>query len=240
MTQLPIRILVHGASGRMGRALLRLAAEDSRLQVVAAVSRQASPVASSAWPTLAAASMEDVPPFDVAIDFSVPEALEPLLRLCTARGAALVSGTTGLSATQFASLQTLAVSRPVVWASNFSIGIVVLEDLVRRASRALAGWQARIVETHHVHKLDAPSGTALTLCRAVDPAMPDTTIESIRTGEVVGEHTITLSGPGEVLELIHRAVDRDIFARGALETAVRLSGRAPGMYRLPELLLADD
>jgi 4-hydroxy-tetrahydrodipicolinate reductase len=126
----------------------------------------------------------------------------------------------------------------VLWASNFSLGVAVLEDLVRRATAALPGWQAQIRETHHVHKLDAPSGTALSLARAAQAGSgrtPD--IESLRVGEVIGEHLIELRGPGETLELGHKAGNRDIFALGALHAASLLAGRAPGSYRLGELLL---
>jgi 4-hydroxy-tetrahydrodipicolinate reductase len=101
----------------------------------------------------------------------------------------------------------------------------------------LPSWQLKIVETHHVHKKDAPSGTALTLARAAASAggrMPE--IESVRTGEVVGDHVASFAGPGETLELAHRAQDRAIFVRGALESAQLLQGKPAGLYRLGELL----
>ncbi|MEO7252399.1 MAG: dihydrodipicolinate reductase C-terminal domain-containing protein, partial [Arenimonas sp.] len=126
---------------------------------------------------------------------------------------------------------------PVLWASNFSLGVVVLEDAVRRASSALKHWNLRIVETHHVHKKDAPSGTALSLARAAQGAggvLPE--IESIREGEVVGDHLVRFTGPGETLEFRHQATDRDIFAAGAIEAANLLVKRAPGLHRLGDLL----
>ena len=159
MNQNPIRILVHGASGRMGHAVLRLAADDARIVVVSAVSRSGQTLGVVGLP---AARLGDAPAFDVAIDFSLPEAFDALLALCLSRGAALVSGTTGLTTEQRVRLDQAALSIPVLWASNFSLGVAVLEDLVRRASEALPAWQVRIQETHHVHKKDAPSGTALT------------------------------------------------------------------------------
>jgi 4-hydroxy-tetrahydrodipicolinate reductase len=143
-----------------------------------------------------------------------------------------------LSDVQRVGLDRAARSIPVLWASNFSLGVAVLEDLVRRASAALPAWQVQIRETHHVHKKDAPSGTALTLARAAaagNGLMPP--IESLREGEVVGEHRVRLVGPGEALELSHSAGDRDIFALGALHAASLLAGRGPGQYRLGELLL---
>jgi 4-hydroxy-tetrahydrodipicolinate reductase len=232
-----IRLLVHGASGRMGRAVLRLAALDPRFAVVAAVSRSGAEVPGGGAPALAASDLPACPDFDVAIDFSLPSALPGLLSLCVARRAALVSGTTGLDPGLRAAIAASARDIPVAWAANFSLGVVVLEDLVRRAAAALP-WSAEIVEVHHVHKLDAPSGTAITLAAALAQAQGHTPpIESIREGEVVGTHRVRLQGPGESLELAHVAVDRDIFARGALETAARLHGREAREWRLPELLL---
>ena len=233
----PIRVLVHGASGRMGQALLRLLGPDPRFQLVAAVSRSGGGDPGS----FRVADIGRVPAFDVAIDFSLPEAFDGALALCQSRGAALVSGTTGLSDGQRAKLEQAAKSIPVLWASNFSLGVAVLEDLVRRAAAALPAWNVQIRETHHVHKKDAPSGTALTLARAVQAGsggMPP--IESLREGEVIGEHMVRLAGPGETLEFSHSAGNRDIFALGALHAASLLAGRAAGHYRLGELLLGSD
>jgi 4-hydroxy-tetrahydrodipicolinate reductase len=234
MTGPTLRLLVHGASGRMGGALLRLAAAAPDLRVVAAVSREG---AAGGAQGVAAAGLDAAPDFDVAIDFSLPDALSPLLEFCQARARPLVCGTTGLSAAQRASLEAAGARIPVLWAANFSLGVVVLEDLVERAGRALPGWSARIVETHHLRKLDAPSGTALVLARAlargggVDPA-----IESIREGDVVGDHRVELLGPGERLLFEHQAGDRDIFASGALEAARLLARQRPGVHRFADLL----
>ena len=231
----PVRLLVHGASGRMGRAVARLAAADSRFDVVAAVSRSGAAPAEGV-PAFGTEGLAVCPAFDVAIDFSLPPGLHALLEFCEARGAALVSGTTGLDPELRARMAQAAHSIPLLWASNFSLGVVLLEELLRRASGAVP-WPVSITETHHVHKLDAPSGTAITLAAAVAQASGHTPpIESIREGEVVGTHRIRLEGPGETLELGHVASDRDIFARGALEAAFRLTGRPAGAWKLPDLL----
>jgi 4-hydroxy-tetrahydrodipicolinate reductase len=230
----PIRLLIHGAGGRMGTALRRLAAADPRFVLVAAVSRT-EPAGEGAW--LAAERMAEAPAFDVAIDFSLPGAFDAVLALCRARGAALVSGTTGLSEAQRAALEVASADIPVVWASNYSLGVAVLAELVKRAALALPGWSADIVEAHHVHKKDAPSGTALTLGRAVAEGRgSEPHYASLRAGDIVGEHTVQFAGPGERLELIHRATDRDIFARGALEAAARVRGLPPGCRALSDLL----
>lgn len=233
----PLRLLVHGASGRMGQALLRLCAEEpSRFTVVAAVSRRPSQRVVDGVPQFAASELQGAPAFDVAIDFSLPVAFDPILALCVSRKAALVSGTTGLEPTQRAALDEAARSIPLIQASNFSLGVAVLSDLVERAARALPGWDCDIVEAHHARKVDAPSGTALTLGAAAGQGGAEPRYASLRAGDIVGEHMVQFTGAGERLELAHRAGNRDIFARGALHAASRLAGRDPGQYRLADLL----
>ena len=219
----------------MGRAVSRLAAVDPRFEVVATVSRSGAAPAEGV-PAFGTAELAACPRFDVAIDFSLPPGLHALLQLCESRGAALGSGTTGLDPELRARMAQAAHSIPLAWASNFSLGVVLLEELLRRAAGAVP-WPVSITEIHHVHKLDAPSGTAITLAAAAAQAQGRSPpIDSIREGEVVGTHRIRLEGPGETLELGHVATDRDIFARGALEAAARLAGCAPGAWTLPELM----
>ena len=233
----PIRVLIHGASGRMGQALLRLCAEQADCQVVAAVTRKApAQRVVDGVPFFAASELSGVPAFDVAIDFSLPEAFDPLLGLCVTRGAALVSGTTGLDDTQRAALAGAATTIPLLWASNFSLGVAVLADLVERAAAALPGWDCDVVEAHHTQKKDAPSGTALTLGEAAASHGVSVSYASLRAGDIVGEHTVQFTGLGERVELVHRATNRDIFARGALHAAVRLVGKPPASYRVRDLL----
>jgi 4-hydroxy-tetrahydrodipicolinate reductase len=238
MTESQMRLLVHGASGRMGRALLRLAADDSRFIVVAAVSRAGVAFDGLSVPFFASSELSGCPQFDVAVDFSLPDGFDRLLAECLRRRAALVSGTTGLDDHQRTRISEAGNSIPIVWASNFSLGVVVMEDLVRRAAQALGNWHIDITETHHEHKKDAPSGTALTLARAAQHgqrAVPE--IRSVREGEVIGEHCVRFSGAGEYLELTHRASNRDVFSLGALEAAARLPGRSAGLWRLSDLML---
>lgn len=221
----------------MGQALLRLASEQSALQVVAAVAR--APERLPMLPgvhRLAAGELSQAPAFDVAIDFSLPDGFGRLLELCVARRAALVSGTTGLETAQRSALEAAAAQIPVLWASNFSLGVAVLNDLVERAAQALRGWDCDIVESHHVHKLDAPSGTALTLGEHARQGGAEPRYASLRAGDIVGEHLVQFTTLGERIELVHRATNRDIFARGALHCAGRLAGRPAGNYRVRDLL----
>jgi len=236
-TPAPTRLLIHGASGRMGQAVLRLAAADAAVQVVAAITRSA-PVQRvvDGIAYFAAAELAGAPAFDVAIDFSLPAGLEAVLALSIARGAGLVCGTTGLSAEQHAALAAAAARIPLVWASNFSLGVAVLGEITERAAALLPGWDCDIVESHHRHKRDAPSGTALTLGAAVELGGGAPRYASLRAGDIIGEHCVQFTGAGERLELVHRATSRDIFAHGALHAARCLAGRAPGHYRVHDLL----
>ena len=236
MTDANLRLLVHGANGRMGQALQRLCDEASGCTVVAAVSRKVGPRVIDGIPQFAASELPGAPEFDVAIDFSLPEGFDAILALCLARGRPLVSGTTGLSAGQGTALDAAAARIPLVWASNFSLGVAVLHGLVERAARALPDWDCDIVESHHTRKLDAPSGTALTLGAAATAGGATPHYASIRAGDIVGEHLVQFATAGERIELVHRATNRDIFARGALHVARRLAGRPAGRYRVADLL----
>ena len=220
----------------MGQALLRLCEEQEGCQVVAAVATRVGQRVVDGVPWFTAAELGGVPDFDVAVDFSLPEAFDPVLALCRQRGAALVSGTTGLSEAQCQALDEAAAGIPVLWASNFSLGVALLHELVERAAGALAGWDCDIVESHHARKQDAPSGTALTLGAAAGQGGADARYASIRAGDIVGEHLVQFTSAGERVELVHRAGSREIFARGALHAALKIAGQPPGRRQLRELL----
>lgn len=231
-----IRILLHGATGRMGQSVLRLAAEQPGYQVVGAVSQRVTQRVIDGVPQFSASELHGAPPFDVAIDFSLPGAFGGILGTCLEHGAALVSGTTGLAERDVTAMATAAVRIPIVWSSNFSLGVAVLAALVERAARALPGWDCDIVEAHHKGKRDAPSGTALSLGEALSATGATPRYASIRAGDIVGDHTVQFTTDGERLELIHRAGNRDIFARGALHAARWIAHRQPGLYSLRDVV----
>jgi 4-hydroxy-tetrahydrodipicolinate reductase len=250
----PVRLLVYGAGGRMGSAVLSLLPQVPGLRLVAAVSRSDHPLPPDV-PDYPAEALATVPDFDVAIDFSLAPGFDPLLDECLRRGAALVSGTTGLSPSQRLAIEQATQRIAVLWTSNFSPGMAVLQRLVERAAAALPDWDCEILDLHHRHKRDAPSGSAISLAEAVTRGRGDqpgwsmrdsdsglrrtgeVSIASQRGGEVVGEHTVSLFGPHERLELTHRAEDRGVFAYGALLAAERLIGRPAGLYQLADLIL---
>jgi 4-hydroxy-tetrahydrodipicolinate reductase len=233
----PIRIVIFGASGRMGKALIRLSKDDPRFHLVAAVTGRHSITVDADCSVLTVSQLAQLPDCDVLIDFSQPEAFDALIKVCQTREIALISGTTGINDMQRQHMRDLAQNAPVLWASNFSVGVAVLNDLVERAAKALSNWSVEITETHHIHKKDAPSGTALTLGKAVQDGGGKTpSYSSHREGEIIGDHTVLLSGAGEFIQLRHNALDRDIFAAGALEAAVRIYQRPAGLYQFSDLL----
>lgn len=255
----PLRLAVNGASGRMGRVLLDLLRDDRRFEVTAALTAPGMPqLGERVWYDSEAprfqAEWPQLPP-DAVIDFSGPGGLLSALQYCTAYGVALVSGTTGIDAALKASVEQAASRIPLMHASNFSLGVAVLTRLVRQAAAALPQWDLEILEAHHHRKTDAPSGTALSLGEAAAAARGTTLAQAgvtgsreglrgagsigfavVRGGDIVGEHVAMLIGSGERVELAHRASDRSIFARGAIEAAHWLVRQPPGSYDLDAML----
>ena len=185
---------------------------------------------------VAAMRRDDPPPSsaDVVIDFSSPEGSKRALEVAKAVSAALLVGTTGLDEAFRKALERASESIPVMIASNTSLGVAVMHRMVEVAVRGLGpGWQVDLEEIHHTRKVDAPSGTALALAATVRGAggeMPRERIVSIREGDVVGRHRVEFTGPGERLVLEHEAMDRALFAQGALVLAQWLRRQPPGMH----------
>ncbi|MBD8900414.1 4-hydroxy-tetrahydrodipicolinate reductase [Rhodanobacter sp. DHG33] len=260
MTSSPLRLAINGASGRMGQALLSLLRVDGRYELAHAVVSPGSvhdgePV----WLGQGLRYAHDwsrAPSLDAVIDFSGPAGLTAALEHCLAHGIPLVTGTTGLDAAQQARLDAAGTRIALLRAANFSLGVALLSRLLREAAAAMPEWDLEIVEAHHGRKQDAPSGTALALGHAAAAAR-GTTLEAsavysregrtgervpgsigfavVRGGDIVGEHQALLIGQGERLELGHRATDRTIFARGALQAARWLVGRAAGHWQLEDV-----
>jgi 4-hydroxy-tetrahydrodipicolinate reductase len=255
------RVAVLGASGRMGRAVVRLA-RAAGLEVVAAVGasdvgRDAGELAGiGALGVKVEAEVEALvrAGAEVVIDFSAPAALSLAAPVCAGAKVALVSGTTGLDEAAQRALAAAAASCAVLWEPNMSVGVHVLAQLVDKAMTALGpSFDVEVVEVHHRAKVDAPSGTALRLGEAVKGARgaryvhgregrpgprqaDEIGMHAVRGGDVVGDHTVFFFGDGERLELTHRASSRDLFAHGAVRAAGWILGKAPGRYQLTDLL----
>ncbi|MFN7702359.1 MAG: 4-hydroxy-tetrahydrodipicolinate reductase [Deltaproteobacteria bacterium] len=260
------RAVVHGAAGRMGRAVVRAIHERADIALVAAVDRaegtclglDAGELAGvGPMQVLLAASLRDDLDAQVVIDFSASEATEALASQAAARGLALVVGTTGLEPRAHDALALAARTVPVVVAANTSVGVTVLCHLAELATKLLgSGFDAEIVEMHHNKKLDAPSGTALRLADAVLSARgldrsalrtgregkpgartrDEVGVLALRGGDVIGDHTLVLAGEGERVELTHKATDRTLFARGAVRAASWVLGRPAGLYDMRDVL----
>ncbi len=240
----PIPVVVHGAAGRMGRLVADLVdgATDCALVALVDAPDRTAP-AGAVHPDLPVLGQERLgeatPRGGVIVDFSVAGALDGLLAGAAAAGAALVVGTTGHDEAGRERLRGHAGSLPVVLAANFSLGIPALRLALELLARVLPpGFAAEEVETHHRHKLDRPSGTALWLAdgwsEARGGARPP--IHSLRLGGVVGEHAWTISDDEETLELTHRAHSRRAFLRGVLPAVRFVAGRGPGLYGLTDVL----
>jgi len=176
---------------------------------------------------------------DVGIDFSSAGVLEEICRAARALKRPLVIGTTGHSAAQREMIKAHSTAMPILLASNFSVGVNTLFWLTARAARLLGrSFRVQIEETHHIMKKDAPSGTAKTLAEILqsDRGGEDVPVRSIREGEVVGDHVVSFTGPGERLELKHKAESRETFAVGALTAAKWLMNKPPGLYSMQDVL----
>jgi 4-hydroxy-tetrahydrodipicolinate reductase len=233
-----LRIAVLG-TGRMAGALVAASRADDSLEIEALVGPSAPEQQDGpAW-----FRGLDGLPFkpDVLIDFSLPAGTQAAAAWCADSGVPLLSGVTGLPDDVVAALDQASAQAPVLWSPNLSLGVNLLADLVARAAAVLGASVPVVVDdVHHQWKKDAPSGTALMLGERVTAARgrghPGPRYTSERTGEVIGEHTVTFELPGETLKLTHSAGDRSIFARGALRAAHWLHARPPGRYSAADWL----
>ena len=262
-----VRVALAGVSGRMGRTLLETVSADAGCVLCAAIDRSGSPLlgqdAGSAWGTTSGIHVTDQLPqalqgAQALIDFTRPEATFGYLDACVATGVPLVIGTTGFDAAGKARIADAAQHIPIVFAPNMSVGVNLLMKLAELAARVLEdGYDIEIIEAHHRHKVDAPSGTALGLGQAVARAIdrdlaacavygregvtgerdPKTIgFATVRGGDIVGDHTLLFAGIGERVELTHKASSRATFAQGALRAAKWLQGRASGLYDMRDVL----
>lgn len=263
-----VKVAVLGASGRMGRAILACLTESASFRLTGALTESNDAGLGRDAGEQAGLGRFGVPLTDdrmqaldgaqVAIDFTLPAALEANIRACEENGTAAVVGTTGLEAKHEALLVRASHQVPIVHGRNMSVGVNVFLELVAKAAAALGpDYDFEIVEAHHRQKVDAPSGTALALgeriARAhgrtlnevavrsrdgqIGPRVPGTIgFSVVRGGNIVGDHTVMCIAPEERLEFAHHALDRKTFARGALRAAQWLAGRAPGFYSMADVL----
>ena len=266
----PVRIAVVGAAGRMGQALIKTVAQTAGARLTAATEAPNAAALGADAGELVGVGALDVPllagleqgaDFDVAIDFTAPAATVNHCRQCRSLGKPMVIGTTGLCAADKAAITALGDAQAVVFAPNMSVGINLCFKLSEIAARVLGdGVDVEIIEAHHRHKVDAPSGTALRLGEVVAAALgrdlSDCAVygrqgvsgprerktigfATLRGGDIVGEHTAMFIDEGERIEITHKAASRMNFAGGAVRAALWAVRQGPGVYDMQAVLGLD-
>ena len=262
-----IRVAVAGAGGRMGHMLIEavLASDDCQLSGALDIANNpllgqdaAAFLGRASGAVITAEMSRGLGQADVLIDFTRPEGTLAHLLVCRELGVRVVIGTTGFSAAQKAEIKEHALALPIVMAPNMSVGVNVMLRLLDQAARALnQGYDIEVIEAHHRHKIDAPSGTALgmgeILAKALGRDLKDCAVcaregvtgerdpstigfASVRGGDIVGEHTVMFAGTGERIEITHRSSSRANYAAGSLRAARYLMACAPGLYGMDDVL----
>ncbi len=252
-----IRVIMSGCSGHMGHVVTEIVEDTEGMEIVAGF----DPVDSGdrKYPVFASPE-ECTVEADVLIDFSSPKALDDLLSYCVDRQVPAVICSTGYSEEQTAQISAASEKVAILRSANMSLGINLLQSLIKEASRVLlsAGFDAEIVEKHHSRKVDAPSGTALALADAINEASDEKYdytfdrsarsesrpkneigISSVRGGTIVGEHEVLFAGLDEVIEFKHTVYSRSVFAKGAVQAAAFLAGKPAGYYDMSDVIAAE-
>jgi 4-hydroxy-tetrahydrodipicolinate reductase len=261
-----LALSIVGATGRMGRQVIQAALTTPGFRVVGGVVRPGSPARGTDLGVLAgrepcgALATDDLAaalrPADVVVDFSVPAVTVQAVEAARALGKPIVIGTTGLSPADLDRVRQASQAIPVLLAPNMSVGVNLLLKVLPAIVQALGpGYDIEIIEAHHRHKRDAPSGTALKLAEAIAQAAGQTAprlvhgrqglsprqpgeigVHAVRAGGIVGEHTVLFASEGEEVALVHRAYSRQTFAEGALRAARFLADKPPGLYSMLDVL----
>lgn len=264
----PIKIGVIGAGGRMGRMLIEAVQDNPKTTLSAAIERQGSSLVGTDAGELAAIGRLNVPvvddlravidEIDVLIDFSLPDATEQNMQICAEHNVAMVIGTTGFSPEQEQVLSEASTHIAIVYAGNYSTGVNLSLKLLGMAAKAFGNdADVEIIEAHHKHKIDAPSGTAYMMAEAVAKARGQDLkevaiygregqtgaretgtigIHAVRGGEIIGDHTVMFIADGEVVEITHRARARMTFAAGAVRAATWITEQGRGQYNMQDVL----
>lgn len=248
-----VNITISGANGKMGKVIASVISEREDCKVISGIDIVTDTACD--FPVYARPDELPVKP-DVIIDFSHPSALNSLLEYCLSTGTAVVLATTGYTDEDIVKIKNAAEQIPVFFTFNMSLGINLLCKLAKTAAQVLGGqFDIEVVEKHHNQKIDAPSGTAIMLAGAINETLGNNYqyvydrhsqrkkrekneigMHSIRGGTIVGEHDVIFAGRDEVITLSHSAASKEVFAVGAVNAAVFLSGRSAGLYDMAELL----
>lgn len=246
------KILLCGCLGKMGRVITENVANFPNLEIAAGVDMQKDP--SVKYPIFTQISECNVP-VDVVLDFSRPESLDSLLDYCENKNLPLVLCTTGYSKEALEKIRNSSNKMPVFRSANMSIGINLINGILKNISAMLYNnYDIEIIEKHHNQKVDSPSGTALLLANSIKESIPEETnfvygregikkrehkeigIHAVRGGSIVGDHQIIFAGQGEIIELSHYALSREVFAIGALKASEFMCGKEKGLYTMDDVL----
>jgi len=243
-----IKISLFGAAGRMGQTLAGLIVNAEDLQLTGALEHVKSQslgqeVIQGSDVLITSDYAEALNDSNVVIDFALGQGLESRIKACREAGVAYLIGTTGLSKDEQKLVMNAGDDIATLWASNMSLGGNIVFAMAAQVASSLGldtakDFSINITETHHIHKQDAPSGTALSIGQAVHDSVGDIEIEydSYREGEVIGDHTITFESEDEVIEITHHAKDRRLFAKGALHLARKLARKEKGHYLVRDII----
>ncbi|MCA9408672.1 MAG: 4-hydroxy-tetrahydrodipicolinate reductase [Candidatus Omnitrophica bacterium] len=235
-----IHLSVSGCQGRMGQRITQLALADKDFKLTTLLEHPDHPKAKETIEGIKISSdSENLKTCDAHIEFTLPEGTLKNLDACVKHGVPMVIGTTGFSPEGIQKIKDASVKIPIVFASNMSVGVNLVFKLTQlTAQKCAQNYTMNIVETHHVHKKDAPSGTAKTIAEIAEQASGKkvTNIESIREGEVIGDHTISFESDEDIITITHHAKNRDIFAKGSLVAAKFLINKKPGLYDMQDVL----
>ncbi|MFC1549065.1 4-hydroxy-tetrahydrodipicolinate reductase [Candidatus Omnitrophota bacterium] len=235
-----VKIGIAGACGKMGKRIADLAIKDEGIELISALESGDHPSVGKEEEGVAVVSdpLKACEGIDCLIDFTLPGPTLEHVDACREKGVPMVIGTTGIDPDGEQKIKQAAGTIPIVFSPNMAVGVNLLFNIVREASRVLGrDFDIKIDETHHVHKKDSPSGTAKMIAKVIKEASGvEAPIEAFREGEVIGNHGIILEGEFEKLEIRHDAKSRDVFAAGALEAAKFIEGKAPGLYSMTDVL----
>ena len=235
-----INLAVSGCQGRMGQSITRLALEDKAFTLSALLEHKDNPKINEMIHGLKiSADNSVVKGSDVLIEFTSPEATLDNLHTCLAHGVKMVIGTTDFQPEHIAQIKEAAEKISIVFASNMSVGVNILFKLIQIAAQKTGeAYTINMSETHHVHKKDAPSGTAKTMAEIAEKSSKTKiqNIESFRKGEVIGDHSVIFESNEDAIEISHHAKTRDIFAKGALVAAKFLIDQDKGLYNMQDVL----
>ena len=248
-----IKIIMNGCNGKMGQVISRLAAADDECEIVAGF--DVNDAKENAYPVFTDPN-EFTGEADVVIDFSHPSALTGILTYCKSRRLPVILATTGYTDGQKAEFKNASEEIPVFFSANMSLGINLLIDLAKKATKLLEGnFDIEIVERHHNQKIDAPSGTALAIADAIDETLSfpaeyvydrhavrrkrkktEIGLHAVRGGTIVGDHEVIFAGTDEVIELKHSAHSKEVFAVGAIKAAKFIATKPAGMYNMSDII----